>query len=180
MLLVLLELCLLLLRRKRRGDVEFDLTDEPVESESRFCFRFLYAKSISRFIASGLWMRTKWEFELNNCRVCCMRHRPTFEVDWFPLTWDTLSVSLHGWWLCFRNLSATSMQLAFVHRHGTIEASHDRPLAAEKSQLPRVSSDTMVHRSPKTWFAWMYRRNIIHLLLATMPESQDKLVAAFV
>lgn len=48
------ELTLLLLRRKRRGDAELDWTDEPVEYESQLCFRFLCAKSMSRFIASGL------------------------------------------------------------------------------------------------------------------------------
>lgn len=57
MLLLLLELCLFTLRRKRRGDAVLDCTDDPVESESQFCFRFLCAKSISRFIASGLPIR---------------------------------------------------------------------------------------------------------------------------
>lgn len=48
---------LLVLRRRRRGDAELDdpLTDDPVEYESQLCFRFLCAKSINRFIASGLW-----------------------------------------------------------------------------------------------------------------------------
>lgn len=41
------------------------------------------------------------------------------------------------------------MQLVFVHRHGIIEVSPDRPLDAGKSQLLRVSSDTTVHRSPE-------------------------------
>lgn len=52
LVLLSLELCLLLLRRKRRGDAELD----SVEYESQLCFRFLWAKSISRFMASGLFL----------------------------------------------------------------------------------------------------------------------------
>lgn len=50
------ELDLLLPRRRRRGDVVFDRNDDPEPDDSGFgpFLRCLYAKSLSKLIASGL------------------------------------------------------------------------------------------------------------------------------
>lgn len=50
------ELDLLLPRLRRRGDVVFDLNDEPEPDDSGFgqFFFCLYAKSLNKLIASGL------------------------------------------------------------------------------------------------------------------------------